>query len=68
MGCTARKRHRIEWLIEGLGHKDGAIRQSAAEDLRDEDLVPDEAVLISIRAQAMGDFESLSERGRRVVG
>jgi HEAT repeat protein len=29
-----RKKHRIEWLIEGLGHKDAAIRQSAAEDLR----------------------------------
>jgi hypothetical protein len=29
-----RKRHRIEWLIEGLGHKDAGIRQSAAEDLR----------------------------------
>ena len=27
-------RHRIEWLIEGLIHKDGAIRQSAADDLR----------------------------------
>ncbi|HTJ42036.1 MAG TPA: hypothetical protein VL463_08050 [Kofleriaceae bacterium] len=29
-----RKHHRIEWLIDGLVHKDAAIRQSAAEDLR----------------------------------
>jgi hypothetical protein len=29
-----KKKHRIEWLIEGLGHKDAAIRHSAAEDLR----------------------------------
>jgi hypothetical protein len=29
-----RDQHRIEWLIEGLGHKDGPVRQSAAEDLR----------------------------------
>lgn len=27
-------RHRIEWLIEGLTHKEGSIRQSAADDLR----------------------------------
>lgn len=30
----AKKQHRIEWLIEGLGHKDEAIRSSSAEDLR----------------------------------
>jgi hypothetical protein len=29
-----RRHHRVEWLIEGLGHKEAAIRQSAAEDLR----------------------------------
>ena len=29
-----RKQHRIEWLIEGLVHKEVAIRQSAADDLR----------------------------------
>jgi hypothetical protein len=27
-------RHRIEWLIEGLTHKEAALRQSAADDLR----------------------------------
>jgi HEAT repeat protein len=27
-------RHRIEWLIDGLGHKDESIRRSAVEDLR----------------------------------
>jgi hypothetical protein len=31
---TSRKRHRIEWLIEGLGHKEDAIRESAINDLR----------------------------------
>jgi hypothetical protein len=31
---TARPRHRIEWLIEGLGHKEDAIRESAINDLR----------------------------------
>jgi hypothetical protein len=31
---TARKRHRIEWLIEGLVHKEDAIRESAINDLR----------------------------------
>lgn len=31
---SARKRHRIEWLIEGLGHKEDAIRESAIEALR----------------------------------
>jgi hypothetical protein len=30
----ARRRHRIEWLIEGLGHKDDAIRESAINVLR----------------------------------
>ncbi len=30
----ARKRHRIEWLIEGLGHKEDAIREAAINDLR----------------------------------
>ncbi len=30
----ARSRHRIEWLIEGLGHKEDAIRESAINDLR----------------------------------
>jgi len=30
----ARDRHRIEWLIEGLGHKDDAIRENAINDLR----------------------------------
>ena len=29
-----RKMHRIEWMIEGLGHKEAPIRQSAADDLR----------------------------------
>jgi hypothetical protein len=27
-------RHRIEWLIESLGHKETALRQGAADDLR----------------------------------
>jgi hypothetical protein len=31
---TARKRHRIEWLIEGLVHKEDAIREIAINDLR----------------------------------
>lgn len=31
---TSRSRHRIEWLIEGLGHKEDAIRESAINDLR----------------------------------
>jgi hypothetical protein len=30
----AAKRHRIEWLIEGLGHKDDSIRELAINDLR----------------------------------
>ncbi len=30
----ARNRHRIEWLIEGLAHKEDAIRESAINDLR----------------------------------
>jgi len=29
-----REQHRIEWLIEALGHKEAPLRQSAAEDLR----------------------------------
>jgi len=29
-----RGHHRIEWMIEGLGHKDEAIRRSSIEDLR----------------------------------
>ena len=31
---TARLRHRIEWLIEGLGHKEDAIRENAINILR----------------------------------
>ncbi len=31
---TARNRHRIEWLIDGLGHKEEAIREAAINDLR----------------------------------
>jgi hypothetical protein len=31
---TARSRHRIEWLIEGLVHKDDAIREASINDLR----------------------------------
>ncbi len=31
---TGRKRHRVEWLIEGLTHKEDAIRESAINDLR----------------------------------
>ena len=30
----ARTRHRIEWLIEGLAHKEDAIRESSINDLR----------------------------------
>lgn len=30
----ARKRHRIEWLIDGLSHKEDTIRESAINDLR----------------------------------
>ncbi len=30
----ARRRHRIEWLIDGLGHKEDAIREAAIHDLR----------------------------------
>ncbi|MGE3544155.1 MAG: hypothetical protein AB7L28_09485, partial [Kofleriaceae bacterium] len=30
----ARKHHRIEWLIEGLGHKSDPIREAAINDLR----------------------------------
>ncbi len=30
----ARKRHRIEWLIDGLAHKEDAIRETAINDLR----------------------------------
>ncbi len=30
----ARHRHRIEWLIEGLGHKEDEIREAAIHDLR----------------------------------
>jgi hypothetical protein len=30
----ARKRHRIEWLIEGLGHKEATIREAAIHGLR----------------------------------
>jgi Type II secretion system (T2SS), protein E, N-terminal domain len=29
-----RRRNRIEWLLEGLAHKDPELRRSAAEDLR----------------------------------
>ena len=31
---TARKRHRIEWLIDGLSHKEDALRELAINDLR----------------------------------
>ncbi|MBA3453290.1 MAG: hypothetical protein H0T42_09385 [Deltaproteobacteria bacterium] len=31
---SARTRHRIEWLIEGLAHKEDAIREAAIHDLR----------------------------------
>ena len=30
----ARKRQRIEWLIDGLGHKGDAVREAAINDLR----------------------------------
>jgi HEAT repeat protein len=29
-----RRRHRIEWLIEGLHHKEDAVREAAIQDLR----------------------------------
>jgi hypothetical protein len=31
---AARRRHRVEWLIDGLGHKEDAIRESAINVLR----------------------------------
>lgn len=31
---TARQRHRVEWLIEGLSHKEDAIRENAINTLR----------------------------------
>ncbi|HEX3481444.1 MAG TPA: hypothetical protein VHT91_40805 [Kofleriaceae bacterium] len=31
---AARRRHRVEWLIEGLGHKEDAIRETAINALR----------------------------------
>jgi hypothetical protein len=31
---AARRRHRIEWLIEGLGHKEEAIRETSINALR----------------------------------
>jgi hypothetical protein len=31
---ASRKQHRIEWLIEGLSHKDDTIRENAINDLR----------------------------------
>ncbi len=31
---TARSRHRVEWLIEGLSHKEDKIRETAINDLR----------------------------------
>ncbi|HEY3804120.1 MAG TPA: hypothetical protein VGL61_16000 [Kofleriaceae bacterium] len=30
----AKKQHRIEWLIDGLTHKEDAVRESAIQDLR----------------------------------
>ena len=30
----ARRRHRIEWLIEGLGHKEDPVREAAIQELR----------------------------------
>lgn len=30
----ARRRHRIEWLIEGLGHKEDPVREASIQDLR----------------------------------
>jgi hypothetical protein len=30
----ARRRHRIEWLIEGLSHKDDGVREASIQDLR----------------------------------
>jgi HEAT repeats/Type II secretion system (T2SS), protein E, N-terminal domain len=31
---SARRRHRIEWLIEGLAHKEDAVREASIQDLR----------------------------------
>ncbi len=31
---SSRKQHRVEWLIEGLGHKEDVIREHAINDLR----------------------------------
>ena len=31
---SAKSKHRLEWLIDGLGHKDDAVRASAISDLR----------------------------------
>ena len=31
---ASRKRHRVEWLIDGLTHKEDAIRETAINDLR----------------------------------
>jgi hypothetical protein len=31
---ASRKRHRIEWLIDGLVHKEDAVREGAIQDLR----------------------------------
>jgi hypothetical protein len=31
---TARAKHRVEWLIDGLSHKDDTIREAAIVDLR----------------------------------
>jgi len=31
---TAYRRHRIEWLIDGLGHKEDSVREGAINDLR----------------------------------
>jgi hypothetical protein len=31
---TARQRHRVEWLIEGLAHKEDAVRETAINSLR----------------------------------
>lgn len=32
--ATARRKHRVAWLIEGLSHRDDAIRATAIQDLR----------------------------------
>ena len=29
-----RKRHRVEWLIDGLSHKETILREASADDLR----------------------------------